>query len=144
MSINFYSVKVIILTYVLITALWYIIAKVFNSNELSNILSNLLFCIILLLYVYISTVPVVDFFRASIIGGCAIVLIGVASSLAGALLHDSYPVIGRILLQSLSLGYYPSGPDAPFLIGVSLWGLSMMALTVASVGVGLALRQRLR
>ena len=70
--------------------------------------------------------------------------VGLLAALAvlGAVIHTRFPLAGAVLMESMTLGYYPPGADVPFEIGGLVWGLSMLALTGAALMAGGVFRQR--
>jgi len=69
------------------------------------------------------------------------IFLGICAAFVGAVIYESHPIIGDALMQSFSLGYYPSGPDAPFGVGAVLWSFSIVVLVFVGVAAGLAARK---
>lgn len=65
----------------------------------------------------------------------AFIATGILLADLGGALYFSAPVVGRVLVHTFSIGYYPGGADAPFGLGAMLWALSMLVIC----GLGLAL-----
>jgi hypothetical protein len=62
-----------------------------------------------------------------LLGACAIL---------GMMVFDGVPWLGNLLMASISVGYYPSGPDVPILPGLGIWAVSLVALILAGLVSG--------
>ena len=138
------TVMMVPVVFIIMSAAWYVISMTTQSNVFGGIISNILFCMVLTIYIYRIDKNDSSIFPKYIIG-CIFTIAGaVASAFIGAIISSSHQIFGNILMHSLSLGYYPPGPDVPFMPGVVLWSLSIIALAAVSVGIAFALRRYVR
>lgn len=141
MSATAKSILVVTVLLIVMTIAWHFIAVALQSNMLASVLTNSAFCVLLAASVYRSRTPNADLVRGYARATVAAIALGIGATFVGALVYDSNHVIGDMLMQSISLGFYPSGPDAPFEIGAILWGLSIALLISVGVVSGRALRK---
>lgn len=140
MSATAKSILVVSVLLIVMTIAWHFIAIALQSNLLASVLANSTFCVLLAASVYTSRTPSADLVRGYARATVAAISLGIGATLVGALVYDSDHTIGDALMQSVSLGFYPSGPDAPFEIGAVLWGLSIALLISVGVASGRAFR----
>ena len=141
MSVTAKSILVVAALLIVMTIAWHFIAVALRSNFLASILTNSAFCVLLAASVYRSRAPNAALVRAYVRATVAAISLGIGATFVGMLVYDSNHTIGDALMQSISLGFYPSGPDAPFEIGAILWGLSIALLIYVSVATGVAIRK---
>lgn len=63
-------------------------------------------------------------------------------AIAGMLVISWSQVLGILLISPTALGYYPSGPDVPFLYGGLAWVISILFIIGGAMAVGALLRKR--
>lgn len=61
-------------------------------------------------------------------------------AMAGGLVHESSRPVGNLLMAAVSIGYYPPGADVPLMPGFAMWGASSLAVILAGLSLGTALR----
>lgn len=126
---------------ILMSGVWGFAAIAAQSNRLATLLANPAFCVLLAWSICRVRAPAGPLIAAHAFGTVAAILLGILSAFVGAAIFEAHPLIGDLLMRSLSLGYYPPGPDVPFVIGVVPWGFSIALLVFIGVGAGLAIRK---
>jgi hypothetical protein len=64
-----------------------------------------------------------------------------ACAMVGGLVYERSQALGNILMAAVSVGYYPPGADVPLVPGFTLWSASSVAVILAGLTSGTAIRR---
>jgi len=124
--------------------LWRISFLIGGSRAIATYIGEAAFSILTASYVYVSKCKIKEIVLNCILSTVVVILLCVTSAFSGAVLYDRFPIIGDFLMQTFNIGYYPPGPDVPFVLGAPLWTLSIAGLIAVGVAGGIALRKAFR